>query len=177
MTDIQLQRALGAAVVILVTTLAAPVSAQQTGSISGVVRSAAGDSGLSGALVSVEGRLFNTQADAQGRFRIEGLPAGKAKLTAQVVGFTPARQVVGVGPGTDTAIELRLVPAAVQLAELTVIGTPADLDERRERLAQVPGSVALIESEQLRRTRQANLKDVLGFTPGVYRAAPLRRRR
>ncbi|MBA3317538.1 MAG: TonB-dependent receptor [Gemmatimonadales bacterium] len=168
MTDIQLQRALGAAVAILATTLAAPVSAQQTGSISGVVRSAAGDSALSGALVSVEGGLFNTQADAQGRFRIEGLPAGKAKLTAKVVGFTPGRQVVGVRSGTDTAIELRLVPAAVQLAELTVIGTPADLDERRERLAQIPGSVALIESEQLRRTRQANLKDVLGFTPGVY---------
>ncbi len=71
-------------------------------------------------------------------------------------------------------MELVLSPKALELAELTVIGTRADLEERRARLAQVPGSVALIESDQIRRTRQANLKDVLGFTPGRVRAAPLR---
>src|SRR4029078_4595883 len=54
------------------------------------------------------------------------------------------------------------------LTTVTVIGTKADLDETRKRMTQVPGSVSLIEPAQLRASRQANLKDVLSFTPGVY---------
>jgi iron complex outermembrane receptor protein len=146
-----------------------PLAAQQqTGTIVGVVRSATNDSVLSRALVSIEGRPVNIQADAAGRFRIEDVPAGKARISARLMGFAPARETVAVPAGGEQSVELRLQPAAVQLAELTVIGTKNDLEERRARLAQIPGSVALIESGEIRRTRQANFKDVLGFTPGVY---------
>jgi iron complex outermembrane receptor protein len=145
-----------------------PLAAQETGSISGVVRSATTDSLIGGALISMEGRALNVQADAEGRFHIADVPAGKANLTARAVGYAPTRRSVPVSTGREVEIELKLKSAAVQLAELTVIGSRADLEERRVRLAQVPGSVALIESEEIARTRQANFKDVLGFTPGVY---------
>jgi iron complex outermembrane receptor protein len=59
-------------------------------------------------------------------------------------------------------------PSVTSLTTVTVIGTKADLDETRMRMRQVPGSVSLIETAQLRASRQANLKDVLSFTPGVY---------
>src|SRR5918911_402275 len=36
------------------------------------------------------------------------------------------------------------------------------------RRARVPGAVALVAPEELRATREANLKDALRFTPGVY---------
>jgi len=164
------RRVLGTAVAFLIPLLAfSPLAAQQqTGAIGGVVRSATTDSVLGKALVSVEGRPVNIQADAEGRFRIENVPAGKARISARLLGYAPVKQTVEVPAGGERLVELRLQPAAVQLAELTVIGTNADLEERRARLAQVPGSVALIESEEIRRTRQANFKDVLGFTPGVY---------
>jgi hypothetical protein len=148
--------------------VAAPLAAQQSGTIAGVIRSALTDSVLPGALVSVEGGGVNLQADPEGRFRIRDVPHGRARLTARFLGYTPQRLTVSVAEGDTTYVEVRLRPAATELAELTVIGTRADLEERRARLAQVPGSVALLGAEEIRSTRQANLKDVLGFTPGVY---------
>jgi iron complex outermembrane receptor protein len=147
---------------------AAPLQAQESGTITGVVRSALTDSALGGALVSLDGSGTNIQADAEGRFRIAQAPSGRQRLVAKYIGHEPARLEVNVRPGAETVVEVRLEPAATELAELTVIGTREDRDERRAGLDRVPGSVALVESREIRATRQANLKDALGFTPGVY---------
>lgn len=57
---------------------------------------------------------------------------------------------------------------ATRIVTVTVIGTRTDLAETRKRIAEVPGSVALIEPAQIKSSREANLKDVLRFTPGVF---------
>lgn len=119
-------------------------------------------------MVSIEGGVVNMQTGADGGFRFSGLRPGKVKLTARKPGFAPAERQVTLGAGEEASIDLVLRPRATQLAELSVIGTRADLDERRDRLADVPGAVALVESEDIRGSRQANLKDALGLTPGVY---------
>ena len=150
MKPFMVRRVLGIAVALLMPPLAlTPLAAQQqAGTIVGFVRSATNDSVLPRALVSIEGRPVNIQADAEGRFRIEDVPAGKTRISARLLGYAPTKETVVVPAGGERVVELRLRPAAVQLAELTVIGTEADLEERRARLAQVPGSVALIESER-----------------------------
>jgi iron complex outermembrane receptor protein len=163
-----LWRATRAALWLLPAALAAPLSAQQSGTITGVVRSAVTDSVLPGALVSVEGGGVNLQADGSGHFLIRSVPRGRTRLTARLLGYTPERLTVSVVAGDTTHVDVRLRPPATELAELTVIGTSEDRDERRTRLERVPGSVALVQSAQLRETRQANLKDALGFVPGVY---------
>jgi iron complex outermembrane receptor protein len=141
---------------------------QETGSIAGRVVAADADSALPSALVSIEGFGVSRQTDAEGRFRFTGLTPGKHVIIAKRIGYAPLRRTVRVAAAGETALELRLQAEAMELGELTVIGTRKDLDERRARLDQVPGSVALIESEEIRQTRQANFKDVLGFIPGVY---------
>ncbi|HEU5303099.1 MAG TPA: TonB-dependent receptor [Gemmatimonadales bacterium] len=143
-------------------------AAQETGTIVGRVLSSNPDSASGTALVSVDDGFLNVQTDPAGRFQLTGLSEGKHVLTAKRIGHTPLRRTVRVRAGTQTTVELVLAPKAMELAELTVIGTRADLEERRARLAQVAGSVALIEPEEIRASRQATFKDVLGFTPGVY---------
>ncbi|HZA93797.1 MAG TPA: TonB-dependent receptor [Gemmatimonadales bacterium] len=147
---------------------ASAAAAQETGSIVGQVTVPGADSAGAISLLSVDEGLINVQTDSQGRFQLSRLTPGKHVLVAKRIGFEPLRRVVRVHAGRVTEVSMLLSPKAIELAELTVIGTRADLEERRARLAQVPGSVALVESDQIRRTRQANLKDVLGFTPGVY---------
>jgi iron complex outermembrane receptor protein len=73
-------------------------------------------------------------------------------------------------PVADTVTRLDTTPARkiVTLPGVTVIGTKSDLAETRARLSQIPGSVAMVDAPQIRATRQANLKDVLQFVPGVY---------
>jgi iron complex outermembrane recepter protein len=164
----KLRRARRAALCVLAgITAAGELQAQATGTITGVVRSALTDSVLPGALVSLEGGTLNLQADGDGRFRIE-VPPGRQRLVAKALGFLPGRLTIEVRAAFDTAVDIRLRPVATELAELSVIGTPEDRDERRNRLDRVPGSVALVESAELRETRQANLKDALGLVPGVY---------
>lgn len=143
-------------------------AAQETGSIAGQVVVPGADSVGAVSLLSVDEGVINLQTDSDGRFHLSGLSPGKHVLVAKRIGFEPLRRIVRVQAGRVTELSLVLSPTAMELAELTVIGTRADLEERRTRLSQIPGSVALIESAQIRRTRQANLKDVLGFTPGVY---------
>ncbi len=143
-------------------------AAQETGSIAGQIIVPGADSAGAVSLLSVDQGVTNVQTDADGRFHLSGLAPGKHVVVAKRIGFEPLRRVVRVQAGKVTQLSMVLAPKAMELAELTVIGTRADLEERRARLSQVPGSVALVESDQIRRTRQANLKDVLGFTPGVY---------
>ncbi|HEX7337490.1 MAG TPA: TonB-dependent receptor [Gemmatimonadales bacterium] len=154
--------------VLVLAAAAGSAVAQQTGTIVGQVLASNQDSVLGTALVSVDDGFLNVQTDAEGRFQLSGLAEGKHVVTARRIGYAPLRRTVRVRAGQETVVQLLLAPQAMELAELTVIGTKADLDERRARLAQVPGSVALIESHAIRATRQANFKDVLGFTPGVY---------
>jgi iron complex outermembrane receptor protein len=143
-------------------------AAQETGSIVGQVIVPGSDSAGAISLLSVDQGVINVQTDNDGRFHLSGLAPGKHVLVAKRIGFEPLRRVVRVQGGRVTKLSMVLSPKPMELAELTVIGTRADLEERRARLSQVPGSVALVESDEIRRTRQANLKDVLGFTPGVY---------
>ncbi|HZA93061.1 MAG TPA: TonB-dependent receptor plug domain-containing protein, partial [Gemmatimonadales bacterium] len=143
-------------------------AAQETGSIAGQVVVPGADSAGAISLLSVDQDLINVQTDSDGHFQLSRLTPGKHVLVAKRIGFEPLRRVVRVHAGRVTEVSMLLTPKAIELAELTVIGTRADLEERRARLAEVPGSVVLVESDQIRRTRQANLKDVLGFTPGVY---------
>ena len=142
-------------------------AAQETGSIAGRVV-ISGDSAVGRPLVSLDDNVVNRQADPDGRFHFTGVEPGKHVIAARLLGYEEARRSVRVRAGEEATVELVLAPKALQLAELTVIGSRADLEERRVRMAQVPGSVALVEAEEIRSTRQANLKDVLGFTPGVY---------
>src|SRR5690349_15396075 len=165
---VSLRRAARAVLWLLAGLTAGPLQAQTSGIITGVVRSALSDSALGNALVSLETAGRNFQADAQGRFVIRDVPAGRQRLVAKLLGYTPARVHVEVRPDETTPVDIVLRPAATELAELTVIGTTEDRDERRSCLDRVPGSVAVVESARLRETRQANLKDALGFVPGVY---------
>jgi iron complex outermembrane receptor protein len=158
-----------AAIVMIATLLAAsPLAAQATGSISGRAVSDDSATALAGAFISLDGGRSVSQTDAGGRFRIDAVPAGTHTIEVRRFGFALLRREVHVAPGSDVALELRLTPSAAALAAVTVIGTKSDLAETRERLARVPGAVTLIEPAEIQATRQANLKDVLRFTPGVY---------
>jgi iron complex outermembrane receptor protein len=57
---------------------------------------------------------------------------------------------------------------AVEMPEVTVIGSHSDLAEMRDQVDDVAGGAALIGPERIRPTRQANLHDVLRLTPGVF---------
>ena len=65
---------------------------------------------------------------------------------------------------------LHLPPVIVLGAPLAPLAIPDRLrseDETRRELERVPGGTALVDSQEIRESRGANLQDVLDFVPGV----------
>jgi iron complex outermembrane receptor protein len=147
--------------------LAAPLAAQSTGAIAGRVTSESGTP-VVGALIVLDGARPSAQSDAEGRYHIGAVSAGRHTLTAHRVGYSGGLDTVEVSPGATATLDLILRTTPSVLGAVTVIGTRSDLDETRARLAEIPGAVTLIGPDELRTTRQANLADALRFTPGVF---------
>jgi iron complex outermembrane receptor protein len=146
---------------------AAPALAQN-GSISGTITDGVGGQPVAGVRVSIESTATVTTTDRVGHYRLPDVAPGRLVLDIRRVGYDPIRRVVDLAIDQVMALDLVLSATATELAELTVIGSRTDIQETRARLDQVPGGVDLVSVEEIQATRQANLKDVLRLTPGVF---------
>jgi outer membrane receptor for Fe3+-dicitrate len=147
--------------------LAKPVAAQSVASIGGNVVDASG-SPIVGAFISLDSAPPSTQTDAAGQFRIDSVAAGPHLLRARRGGYLDSADSILVDSIAVVSVNLIMADKVATLAGVTVIGTKSDLAETRQLLTEIPGAVAMVDAAQIRETRQANLKDVLQFVPGVY---------
>jgi iron complex outermembrane receptor protein len=160
-----------AGLLLLVLAFAGParVGAQATGTIQGRVLAAEGGAPIVGAFILVDSATRpSAQTDGAGNFHIPNVVAGAHTVQARRVGYAATSKSVTLDAGGVATADLALPSIAASLAAVTVIGSRGDLAETRERLLQIPGGVDIIEPAEIRATRQANLNDVLRFTPGVY---------
>ena len=142
-------------------------AAQAPGEINGVAV-AADSAPVAGADVGLIGTSYATTTDASGQFRFRRIEPGAYRVRVSRLGYQTVTQPVSLHAGETVSIRVALIPTAVEVAAVTVIGSQRDLDEVRDRLRFVPGGVALVTPEQLRESRQANLSDALRLTAGVY---------
>ena len=148
--------------------LVSPLAAQGHASIVGRIVSADAGAPVVGAFIALDDGPPVTQTDADGKFEVDSVPDGIHTVHARRVGYLPVAVSVQLDAGAPYRVTITLAPEIAVMGAVTVIGSKTDLDETRHRIALVPGSVAMIEPATLRATRQANLKDALQFTSGVY---------
>lgn len=121
---------------------------------------------LAGASVTVtdevNNQTFTAVTDQQGRYKIEGLPAGVYTIVISATGFSDARkESIKVDDGATAPVDLRLEIAAVE-ASVTVAGgaSKANADpiyqQLRQRARGNPGSSATAT------TGEASLPDFAG---------------
>lgn len=97
----------------------AAVTIQQA-SVAGTVQDASGNA-LAGATIRISsGRAVISDAD--GRFRINDLPAGEHTLTATHIGYADATVAVRAGAGESVVADIVMDASAVALAGITVYG-------------------------------------------------------
>jgi hypothetical protein len=105
---------------------AAPAAAQTAGSLAGTVRDATTGAPVAGAVVELAGTPRSVSTDTSGFFRMREVRAGWHRLAARAIGYRAVvRESVLVRAGQSTVVGFELMPAAIELAPLT-IAVPVD---------------------------------------------------
>lgn len=95
-------------------------STGETGIVEGVVLDRTSGRPLATAQVFVRGTGRGTLADAEGRFRIEGVPVGAREVVAHLVGYQDVTTPVSITTDGAARVEAGLQATAIQLAALIV---------------------------------------------------------
>jgi outer membrane receptor for ferrienterochelin and colicins len=143
--------------------LAQASSANEVGSISGIVNSVEDGKPLLGVNVVVQNTVLGAATDADGKFHIEGIPQGTYALAFSMIGYS--RKVVGdikVAPRKTTSVVAELFPLPVQTAPVVVTAT-----NHEESMSDVPVSVDVVDAKTIMELSPTSVKDVLQYVPGV----------
>lgn len=92
----------------------------QQGTITGTVGDAESDESLPGATVQVVEAGMGSATDANGQYRITGVPVGEQTLEVSFVGYEPVTRTVNVPEGGTVTANFQLQPRTAQLEEVTV---------------------------------------------------------
>jgi len=138
------------------------LSAQDTGSISGIVKDAENDQPLIGAQVYVAGSSVGTVADANGNYSLS-LSAGATTITVSFVGYSSQTIDVNIQAGQNSIMNFNLTTDIFGLDAVIVTAT---FSERTQ--FESPLSITSVDSKGLQRLASNSQADILRIVPGIH---------
>ncbi len=148
---------------LLFTALAGNVHAQQSTKLLGTIQDAKTGAAIPDAAITVRGSNRRTQSDAQGKWVLPGLPAGRVSLTIQRLGYAPRSLDVNARLCADTRIDVSLEPAVLMIAPVVVTGT-REAQNQRENSA----TIGVLDGAEIRESRAAHPAAIAQRIPGVH---------
>lgn len=142
----------------------ADASAQQSGTVAGLVVDASTQQPLAGAQVFVAGTNRSSITNQQGRFLILNVGTGQQTVRASLIGYGAASHTVTVQPGETVTVEFSLAVSAVELDALVVNAVTGQAERRRAQ----GSNVGRVEMQSLEMAPITKVQDVLaGRVAGV----------
>ncbi|MDB4898680.1 MAG: TonB-dependent outer membrane protein SusC/RagA, partial [Gemmatimonadetes bacterium] len=116
------------------------------------------------AQVTVVGTSIGTVTDAQGRYRLVGVPAGDVRLRAKRIGYGSADKTITLRDGEPATVNFTLTAATLALDAMVVTGTAGGTQMRA-----IGNTVDKLDIAKLAETSPAvNVQQLLGQkSPGV----------
>jgi iron complex outermembrane receptor protein len=135
--------------------LAAPAFAQ-TATLEGLVTDAETGRAVPGVNVVLDGaaRTYGAATDAEGRYRIDDLPAGTYAATARAVGYTSEEASVTLTADAVATLDFALRPATLDIDAVVVSATRSE-----EALRTIPASVTVLGPAEIE-TQQTITSDL-----------------
>jgi iron complex outermembrane recepter protein len=149
---------------------AGPACFAQTGSVAGRVLDAETGDPLPSAHVVLVGTERGATTGDEGRFRLDGLPAGTHRLRASFVGFTAQEQVVDVVATRTAEVTFALVPEAPGEEVLVTADRLRSVGRTRALPHLVPQAVSVLTEAQLRAQAAVDVEEALRNVSGVVLA-------
>ena len=141
---------------------AAPLRAQAPGAIAGRVTDATTDSAVAGAFVLIEGTLGRAVTDANGRYVLRDVDAGRRLVRVLRIGYQTGEHAVSVAAGDTARQDFALQRALVRLEPVTVTASRGT-----RSIGDVPASQAVVPAQELRNRNVLTLDQALPFVSGV----------
>lgn len=138
-------------------------AAQQTGTVTGVIRDAVSQEPIANVQVSVEGTGLGVLSQNTGRYLLLNVPAGQQTIRATIIGYGEATQTVNVPAGESVSADFQLRTEAISLEGVVVTGT-AGQARRRE----VGNAISQVSSRDIEVSAVTDIGDILqGRTTGI----------
>lgn len=132
------------------------------GQVLGSVTDQASGEPIAGTRVYVQGTDISTLTDAEGRFSLDGVPAGTHVIVAERIGYRASQSEVTVVSSESVTIDFALEQTALALDELVVVGYGTT--ERRD----LTGAIDQVSGERLANRPLSNFTQGLqGMLPNV----------
>jgi TonB-linked SusC/RagA family outer membrane protein len=153
-----------AAMPVLLAFFAVSGAEAQQGAVAGQVIDAQSAQPVTGAQVTIPGTEIGILTDANGRYRLTGVPTGPVEVRVRLIGYSPSSQTVTVEAGQTATANFELTLSAVELEELTV----DVLTGRERRRLELGTNVGEIDVEEVNQGPITNFSDLLaGRAEGV----------
>ncbi len=111
---------------LLLVALALPVSAQQSGSVTGEVTDSRDGRPLSGTQVHFPALSQGAITNAQGRFVISDVPLGEHEIRVERLGYASSSRMIVVTAGENPGIDFALEPRAITMEGIVATGVAAE---------------------------------------------------
>lgn len=141
--------------------LVGSLSAGTTGSLSGRITDNKKQP-LPGVTVLVLGTRLGANSDADGRYNVLNLPAGKYQVKVQMIGYRPVVVTdVTVSADYATKLDVKMEESPVEMKEVVVSGKSPVVDIRKT------SNVATVGRDQIANLPVQELQDVVNLQAGV----------
>ncbi|MBX3147048.1 MAG: TonB-dependent receptor [Gemmatimonadales bacterium] len=157
----RLARAAGLAGFIAIASVGS-ADAQQTGGVEGRVTGAAKEP-IHAALVQVIGTGKSVQTSPDGRYRIEGIPAGQYTVAVRAIGWKTARIPVAVTAGSVVVVDASLTNDAVVLSDVVV-----SVSREAQSRSEATTSVGVVDRTVLEQARPHHPAEIVARVPGAW---------
>ncbi|NNM04330.1 MAG: carboxypeptidase-like regulatory domain-containing protein, partial [Gemmatimonadetes bacterium] len=112
--------------------------------VAGTVTDARTGEPISGAQISVRDRGIGALSNAEGRYVLPNLPAGRLEIRVLYLGYSPQSQTVEVPEGETTVINFAMTVQAIQMEELVATGYAT---QTRREVSSAIGTVTSVNLE------------------------------
>jgi len=145
------------------------VHAEPPVTLSGTVRDASSGDALPGATVAIVGTRLGTSTDANGRYAIRGIPAGKYTVRVSFVGCKSDEWTFTVRAAASGAVvrDFRLLPVSIEGETITVTGQAVGQNEAISRQLVAVPVMNVVSAAKILELPDMTAADAVGRLPGV----------